>query len=262
MNDDHVYAPEECVHFRFHARLPSWLTNNLASPTGKGVSIGVVDSGWDRTQANPQIQVGIGLVDPQDELSLKESQDDHDRIGHGTACADLILSMAPRALIVPIRVFGSRLESSVDVINEGIRWGIKHSLRLLNLSLGTIRPEALNSMYIACEEARRSGLIIVAARDNATSWSYPSIFDNVIGVVSGDFEDRYHFTYRAGDAIECIGKGNFAGLAWGKGRPVAKSGNSFAAANMTGIVALLLERYPHASIEDVRSLLSQFSTPQ
>ena len=93
-----------------HHERPAWVIDALGAPTGKGVRIGVIDSGWDRHVLIPQIEQGVGFVDPLDELSVLKSEDDHDRIGHGTACTDLILRIAPEARIVPIRIFGHRLE--------------------------------------------------------------------------------------------------------------------------------------------------------
>lgn len=244
---------------REHA--PSRLMIELGAPTGHGVRIGVIDSGWDHALFNRQVQKGISFVDPGDGRSLLENEDDQDQIGHGTACIDLILSCAPEAEVIPIRVFGPSLESSVDIVNAGIRWAISRGLRLLNLSLGTMRADALKPMYSACELARESGMIIIAARDNYCDWSYPSVFENVIGVTSGDFEGRFDFNYNPNEGIECTSKGKFDDMMWLRGRKVSMAGNSLAAANMTGIVALLLERFPRSSLEDVRGQLLSFSKP-
>jgi subtilisin family serine protease len=221
--------------------------------------VGVIDSGWDRNLHNAQIHRGIGFVDPRDELTLSQSDDDNDRIGHGTACADLILAIAPQADIYPLRVFGRRMETSVSIINSAIRWAIDHDLRLVNMSLGTLRDDALIPMYMGCEQAREQGVIMVAARHNSNLWSYPAVFENVIGVESGDFASPYDFIYRPDEATECIAMGRHRKVLWLQAWRKTMSGTSFAAPNISGIVALLLERYPDASLEDIRTLLAKYS---
>lgn len=240
---------------------PAWVNNDLGAPSGEGVHIGVIDSGWDHVLSIPQISRGVGFVDPHDELALFQSDDDRDRNGHGTACADLIHRIAPGAHLHPIRVFGRRLETSIPLLQAAILYAIEHQFRLVNISLGTFRSETLHPIYVTCEKARRAGLILVAATHNSNAWSYPAIFENVISVGLGDFDSPFDYAYRPGDAVECLAKGRNQRVRFLDGRIESVSGTSFAAPNITGIIALFLERYPEASLEDVRDLLSQYAKP-
>ncbi|MDZ7359100.1 MAG: S8/S53 family peptidase [candidate division KSB1 bacterium] len=235
------------------------LKEELHAPTGQGVRIGVIDSGWDRSLADPRIKKGVGFVDPFDELALQQSDDDHDRIGHGTACADLILQIAPNAEIFPLRVFGHRLETSVPILTVAIKWAMEHQLRVLNLSLGTHLANAIRPLYAACELARRNGLIIVAAAHASRASSYPSIFENVIGITAGHFNSPFEYSYRKNEAIECAAKGGEQMVLWLGGQKVPRQGTSFAAPHISGIVALFLERYPHARLENIRELLALYA---
>jgi hypothetical protein len=144
-----------------------------------------VDSGWDRTQPRPQIHAGVGLVDCGAGISWAPTSDDHDRVGHGTASIDLISDIAPNCDIFPIRVFGTRMETDVQVIRNAIRWGIDAEMKILNLSLGSVCESAIRPMYVICEEARKKGLILVSANHNSRAISYPAAFENVIGVNGG-----------------------------------------------------------------------------
>ncbi len=237
---------------------PSWVIDELEAPTGKGVRIGVIDSGWDRTTPDPRVVAGLGLVDPEDELALAYSRDDHDQIGHGTACSDLILRQAPGAEIVPLRIFGHRLETSVPLLQAALEWAIENELRLVNISLGTYRLDALRPLYTVCEHAVRQGMIIVAAVHSRSLWSYPSVFENVLSVGMGPLKHAFQFYYRPDHAVECLAKGRQR-VRWLAGKTRLKVGTSFAAPNITGIVALLLERYPEATLADVRALLERYA---
>lgn len=238
---------------------PQWVIDELQAPTGQGVRVGVIDSGWDRSLADPRIKKGIGFVDPIEELTLKQSEDDHDRIGHGTACADLILQIAPSAEIFPLRVFGHRLETSVPLLVAAINWAIAHRLQIVNLSLGTHLAEAVRPLYVACELARRNDLLIVAAAHLSKAESFPSIFENVISVTAGNFFNPFDYYYQKNEATECIAKGGEQMVLWLGGQRVPRQGTSFAAPHISGIVALFLERYPHARLEDIRELLAKYA---
>lgn len=238
---------------------PAWVDEALGSPTGEGVRVGVIDSGWDRTLGDPRVVPGVGLVDPADELALGRDDDDHDRNGHGTACADLILRIAPQAEIVPIRVFGHELETSPSVLQAGLRWAVEQELDVVNVSLGTLLEETLRPLYAICEAARRQGTLIVAAGHNASDWSYPAIFENVIGVAAGRFDSVFDYQYRPDDAMECVAWGVEARVLDLGGGRVTRSGTSFAAPNIAGIVTLIRHRHPRATIEEVREMLAKFA---
>lgn len=240
---------------------PEWVLRELAGATGKDIRIAVVDSGWDRSLDDPRVLPGVGFVDPDDDFAMARNDDDQDVLGHGTACADVILGVAPDARVIPVKVFGKVLETSPGTLHAALLWAIEAGVQVINVSLGTRLEGTLHPLYAACEKARRAGIVVVAAGHNANDWSYPAIFENVIGVSAARFESPYHFRYRAEHAMECEAWGVERPVRWIGGERVVKHGTSFAAPNVAGIVALILERHPYATLEDVRSMLSRFALP-
>jgi subtilisin len=241
------------------AEAPEWVRDALGGATGKGIRVAVVDSGWDRTLDEPRVLPGVGFVDPADDFAMARNDDDADVLGHGTACADLILRIAPDARVIPVKVFGKVLETSPGTLHAALLWAIEAGVQVINVSLGTRLEGTLHPLYAACEKARRAGIIIVAAGHNANDWSYPAIFENVIGVSAGRFDSPYHFRYRPEHAMECEAWGVEQPVLWVGGERVVKYGTSFAAPNIAGIVALILERHPGATLEQVREMLSGFA---
>jgi subtilisin family serine protease len=238
---------------------PEWVADGLGRPTGKGLVVAVIDSGWDRACNDARVLPGVGLVDPADDLAMLRTDDDHDRVGHGTACIHQILRIAPDARVIPIRVFGSQLETSPGTLQAGILYAIERGANVVNLSLGTTLEGTLHPLYAACEKARRQGIIVVAAGHNSRSWSYPAIFENVIGVSAARFESPYEYRYLPDEAHECQAWGVDQPVVWLGGQEQVKHGTSFAAPNITGIVCLLLERHPGASLEEIRELLARYA---
>ena len=243
------------------AEPPAWVREALGGATGRGIRVAVIDSGWDRTIGDPRVLPGISFVDPEDDFALGRNDDDRDVLGHGTACVDLVLRVAPNARVVPVRVFGKQLETSPGTIHAALLWAIEAGVQVINVSLGTRLEYALHPLYAACERARRAGIIVVTAGHNANGWSYPAIFENVIGVSAARFASPYEFRYRAEHAMECVAWGADQEVTWLGGERMVKHGTSFAAPNVAGIVALILEAHPGSTIEEVREMLSRFALP-
>lgn len=240
-------------------RRPRWVADDLRGATGRGVRVAVVDSGWDRSLPDPRVPPGIGLVDPADDTALLRTDDDGDTLGHGTACIHQVLRIAPGATVLPVRVFGARLECPAAALLDAIRWAVEQRVDVVNLSLGTTRADLLRPLYAACEYARRAGTLVVAAGGNGGPATYPSAFEHVLGVEKGRFASPFHFRYRPGAALELE--------AWGERQPVIglrgevslATGTSVAAPNVTGIVALLRERRPGAGVDEIRALLARYA---
>ncbi|HEX6039624.1 S8 family peptidase [Longimicrobium sp.] len=238
---------------------PEWVAGELGGATGKGIRVAVIDSGWDRRIDEPRVLPGVGFVDPDDDFAMARNDDDNDVLGHGTACADLVLRIAPDARVIPVKVFGKVLETSPGTLHAALLWALEAGVQVINVSLGTRLEGTLHPLYAACEKARRAGIIVVAAGHNANDWSYPAIFENVIGVSAAKFDSPFHFRYRPNHAMECQAWGVEQPVLWvGGGRPV-KHGTSFAAPNVAGIVALIKERHPEATLDDVREMLARFA---
>lgn len=221
--------------------------------------MGIVGSGFDRTLHDPRVLPGAGFVDPSDELALLQTSDDHDRLGQGTACAYLVLAIAPDARVVPLRIFGGDDETSPSVFQAALLWALEQKLDVVCITAGTQVEATLHPMYAACEKARRSGTVLVAAGHPENDWSYPSIFENVIGVSSGRFPTPFDYRYHPDHACECEAPGEDQAVRWLGGEKVTVSGTMYAAANLAGIVALLRERHPGAPLEQIRELLRRLA---
>ncbi|MDQ3799006.1 MAG: S8 family serine peptidase, partial [Acidobacteriota bacterium] len=112
------------------------------SRTGKGVQVAVIDSGIDA--AHPQLQGKV--VESVEAVSegkrvVFTPTDAGDSAGHGTACAGIITSIAPDASLYSIKVLGAGGAGDGQAFLAGLEYAIKRRIRLVNLSLGTTKPQ-------------------------------------------------------------------------------------------------------------------------
>ncbi len=233
---------------------PPWVRRDLADATGAGVRVAVVDSGLDAGWPAAEARLGIDLSDAPKGGNAAT----HDHLGHGTACASILWSLAPGVEVYPVRIFHRRLESRISVLVRAIEWAVERRMQVVNLSLGTVEKKGFERLYRACEAARRQGLILVAAVEAKSGVSYPAVFDNAIGVAGGYFPNGHDFAYRPDDAVEAVAQGRCRVRTVG-GRYRWVDATSFAAPHLSGIVALLLERHPDADLAAMHGLLSRYA---
>jgi subtilisin family serine protease len=223
--------------------------------TGRGVRIAIVDSGVHA--AHPHVRGvagGIGISPDGGEQA-----DFVDRLGHGTAVTAAIREKAPDAELFAVKVFDRALTTDIRALVGAIDWAIGMGARLVNLSLGTSRPEHEARLEEAVERAGAAGVVIVAAREDQGIRWLPGSLRGVLGVqVSWDCpRDRYRAV------LDDDGRVTFGASGYPReipGVPPERNlkGISFAVANMTGFAARVLERMPGARFSD---LIERLSSP-
>ncbi len=113
----------------------------------------------------------------------------------------------------------------------------------------------------ALERASKRGIVLIAAAGNAGPNSpplYPAADRNVIAVTATDIEDRLFSGANRGNHIAVAAPGvDVLVPAPGGGNYQYTTGTSVAAAHVSGVVALLIERNPKLTPADVRRILTR-----
>ena len=226
--------------------------------TGRGVRIGVVDSGHSPGRRGANICGGVDLVRGNGQTSAGEARF-ADRIGHGTAGIGIIARKAPAAGIYPVKIFADELVSDVERLAAAVRWCVENGLDLVNLSLGTTEPDAAAGLRGICDEAAAENVRIVAATSNDGLPSFPASLPGVFGVAAARVRGKYSYYFDPGEAVQFLARGDRQRLDWKDGEQVFMGGTSFAAPHVAGILALLLERYPGISAAGLEEVLLEHS---
>lgn len=225
--------------------------------TGRGVRVGVVDSGIDteHPELAGKIKASYQAVNEGGQIVFKESTSG-DQAGHGTACAGIISSVAPDVEITSIKVLGPTGSGTGEMFLMGVDFAIKQKLQVVNLSLGTTKRDFWMPMRELLDKAYRERVMLVAAANNLPQLSSPSIFSSsLVSVVKHAETDPFNFGFQYGEVIELVAPGVQVETTWPGGGRRQMTGNSFAAPYVTGLIALLLEARPDLTPFQVKTIL-------
>lgn len=221
---------------------PEWA---WGGSTGRGVRVGVVDSGIDASHpaVGGMVRGGVTIVDQSGQITYDESSYE-DALGHGTACAGIVHSVAPDAELYAIRVMGPSGGGTGAMFAAGLRWALENNLQVLNLSLGTTKRDWIAAFHELTDAAYFKNVVVVTAANNFPQPSIPSLFASVVSVACHEEKDPFVFYYNPSPPVEFGAPGIEVAVAWQGGGYATMTGNSFAAPHITGIVALILAKHP------------------
>lgn len=207
------------------------------------MKIAIIDSGIH--PGHPHVGEIAGAV----EITLAgEGPDAIDRLGHGTAVTGAIREKAPDAELYAVKVFDRRLSANIGVILRALKWCRDRRMDLVNLSLGTSNPAHRDSFLGVLDDS----LLVVSAAN-----VLPGSLPGVMGVLPDPDCPRDSFRYRAGIFHASPYPRPIPGV------PVAHNlhGTSFAVANMTGLVARLLNDTSRSAIRQTLIAQAENSVP-
>lgn len=233
--------------------------------SGAGVEVAVLDSGVDA--AHPALAGRIARAcvvrspdagPPQPEEIPPESARDLFSHGHGTGVAGVILGIAPGVRLTSVQVLDAENRGAGKALLAGIEWALDQNVKLINLSLSlpTSNFMLMEPLFKLCERAYEQDAVLIASRKNIGRIGLPAQFSSVIAVDSDPAQDKYHLRFLARSLVEFGARGVDVEIPAPEGRFSVRTGTSFAAPHVTGLCALLLERFPGLLPYELKTALS------
>ncbi|MCC7307865.1 MAG: S8 family serine peptidase [Acidobacteria bacterium] len=233
------------------------LADDWRSATGRGISVAIVDSGIDANHPDLAGKVA-GSVEARvdNKRVVFDPSETGDSAGHGTACAGIIAKISPDAQLFSIKVLGAAGLGDGQAFLAGLEHCIKQRYRVINLSLGTTKPQFFSPLHDLLDRAYQAGCIVVAAANNLPHPSFPSVFSSsLISVIKSTETDPLNFGFHFGEVIELTAPGVNVRTSWLDKGYRTLTGNSFACPHIVGVIARLLEKHPDMTPFQVKSAL-------
>lgn len=267
--------------------------------TGVGVKVAVIDTGVAGHPQLDQLSGGADFVTPGSPEPFKDC-DAHGTVVAGIIAATGG-GIAPDAEIVSIRQSSAHYRSQVprgddspaaatgdlETLTQAINNALDENAAVINISVVSCVEPSLaprvdtRGITEALGRAEREGAVVVAAAGNmshecpAGSTVFPAHFPSVLAV--GARADAYTVADYSlpvpegttlltapGTVTHALAPGVAgwsAGKAGDRGAVEPFTGTSFAAPVVSGTVALLKQRHPHASAAQIRELLTASAEP-
>lgn len=227
--------------------------------TGKGVTVAVLDTGVDASHPDlaGKVLAGWNFYD-----NTSNTADD---FNHGTAVAGVIAavtnngvgvsSIAPGALILPIRVSDSSGYGSSSAMASGVTWAADKGVKVANISYmaGGSATVQTAGTYLR----NKGGLLVVSAGNSGALASYAAS-DSLIAVAATDSADVRASWSSYGDYVDLAAPGVGLPTTEKGGGYASESGTSFSSPAVAAVIALTLEANPNLAPSDREKAL--FST--
>jgi subtilisin family serine protease len=240
--------------------------------TGKGVRVAVIDTGVDIE--HPELR---GRISKVGNFVDRGGAGDRNFVTdiHGTAVAGVIVAamnadiglvgVAPQAQVFALKACWQERPDAREAVCDSytlakaIDYAISQGAQVLNFSLAG-PPDPLLAKLVAAALAR--GIVVVAADGPDAARSFPASQAGVLGVAgSDDLQGGMRFPARRLAAGTLAAPGVDILTTVPHGHYDFFSGASFAAAQVSGVVALLLERVPGLTPVQVASLFHRTARP-
>jgi hypothetical protein len=185
---------------------------------------------------------------------------------HGTGMAGAVAArrrltgIAPGAKILAVNAFSPEAKEAPQAttrhILAGIEWAIKKGARVINMSFaGPYDP----MLQLAIKRAHEKGVVLIAAAGNLGPKSpplYPAADPHVIAVTATDQGDRIFSQANQGPHLAVSAPGvDILEPAPNSGYQLT-TGTSVAAAHVSGVAALLIERDPSLDPAAIHEILT------
>ena len=237
--------------------------------TGKGVKVAVVDTGIE--VSHPDLRARIDTT----ANFVKGGEQTFSQEHHGTAVAGVIaaqanndvgiVGIAPEASVLAVKACreqppGSRAAVCTTwALAKGIDFAILEGVHILNLSLTGPQDSLLRRLI---NKAIERGIVVVAAalQKGELGLGFPASLEPVIAVLASDVKGQVRMAAESECTELLAAPGVDILTTTPPGAYDLYSGSSLAAAHVSGLAALLLERDPTLSPAQLHALFHKTAT--
>ena len=249
-----------------------------AGITGKGIKVGIVDTGIDAD--HPDF---AGRIVQMKDFTGQGPNDNH---GHGSHVAGIVggtgsasggkyRGVAPECLYYTAKVLRGDGSGNTSDVMAGVEWAVQQGVQVVNLSLGSDGAcDGTDALSVTCDAAMGKGVVVCVAAGNAgpdaSTVGSPGCAKTVITIgattktdqvavfssrgPTSDNRVKPDLCFPGGSIISCRAKGTSMGTTINDSYTQA-SGTSMATPHAAGACALLLQAKPGLTPQQVKDIL-------
>jgi len=224
---------------------------------GAGVKVAIIDSGIEGS--HPVVKgrlVESVTVEIVDEEARVVPDEPIDMYGHGTACAGIVVGLAPEVELYSVRVLGADLRGKGAAFLAGLEWAVERGVHAMNLSLSSKSERLFPFFHEVVDQAYFRQVALVCAVNNVPGLSYPSTFSSVFSVAAHAIPAPETFFYNPSPPVEWGAWGVDVPIGWKDGGTTVATGNSFAAPHVCGLVARIVGKHPGLTPFEIKAVLA------
>lgn len=229
----------------------------------KKIKVALLDSGLD-------YDPDIPFAEREDFLGADDlSAIFQDYTGHGTSAASLICAaknddsitgIAANVELYSARILDENNQAPVSRVIDAIKWAMEKKVNIIHMSFGTKRYS--KELHDIVQKAYDQGILIIApagndgtAQEDESTVEYPAAFPCVIAVGATNTSNVKTELSSSGEEMDLVAPGEQILSTGSFGGVIVAEGTSMAAAQVTGIAAVLWGKYPDKSNQFIRELL-------
>lgn len=250
---------------------------------GKGVNIAVIDTG---------VSNHFDMCFPENKIIafkdfIGDETKNYDDNGHGTFVSGIIcgngllsggkyLGVAPKSKIISVKALDAKGETSALTILQAMQWIFenknKYKIKVVCMSFGSMPLGASDPLVVGAEALWKHGIVVVCAAGNSGPEAYsiksPGVSPRIITVGALDTDSLNlpldvknfkvaEFSSRGptsfGTKPDCLAPGvKIKSASNSKEFYSEMSGTSMSTPIVAGVCALLLEKYPQLSPDQIK----------
>jgi len=251
------------------------LVSVVAAVPPQAAASGAINTGCRRLSAISVAMIDTGIdplpslspsVDWKDSRSFVTGEGPRDGNGHGTEMAAIVHRMAPMARLLDVKALGNQGDGRQSILVSAIRFAVDRGARIINLSVAGAATDSQVRSAIAF--AASHGVLVVTAAGNEGSDidrypSYPAAYrlPNLLAVAASDGTGALIASSDYGRRdVTLAAPGLDVPTVSDSGAPIAATGTSPAAAEVSGVAALALAEEPWLSVPELRDAVVEAGT--
>jgi len=234
--------------------------------TGKGIKIAILDSGL--SLPHPDLNIELSQCIDVSENNLNSI---NDKTGHGTHCTGIIAAsnngfgvkgIAYDSEIYFCKITNDEVGDNVYYLNKGLEWAINNKVDIISISQGYKMPD--KNLEILLNKANELNIIVVCSGGNQSNLEtfsdilYPAKYNSTIAVGAIDQTKKVVERTIYSDNLNIMAPGSEIYSTFLNSSYKSESGSSQAAAYVSGVIALFLQKYKQDNITislDIKTFL-------